>query len=600
MSDMKKEDMNLVFVGHVDHGKSTIIGRMLADTNSLPLGKLEQVKETCRRNSKPFEYAFLLDALKDEQAQGITIDSARCFFQTKKRNYIIIDAPGHIEFLKNMVTGASRAEAALLVIDAAEGVRENSKRHGYLLSMLGIKQITVLVNKMDLVDYSEEVFQKIREEYSSFLKQIKIEPNLFIPISGFEGDNVASLSDKMSWYSGQTVLDSLDAFQKEKAPVYQPFRMPVQDIYKFTRDGDNRRIVSGTISSGKIKAGDEVVFYPSGKRSKIKTLEIFNAALPECYSAGEAAGFTLEEQIYIKRGEMAVAAAEKQPQVTTRIQTNLFWLGRKSMIPTKTYYLKIGTEKVGVTIEKILRVLDASTLEEIQKDQIDRHDVAECILKTDRAVSFDLIEDIQETSRFVIIDDYEITGGGIITESLSDAQSWVREKVFVRESKWVKSEISSYQRSERYNQKSALIIITGEKDVGKKRLAKSLEKNLFLDGKIVYYLGIGSLLYGIDADLKDANQMNSREEHLRRLGELSNILLDCGVILILTAVELSKEEFDMINTSIEIDNTEIIWIGKNITTDIEYDLRFDYVENEQDYAGMIKERLQNRGIIFKP
>jgi bifunctional enzyme CysN/CysC len=182
-----REQMNIVIAGHVDHGKSTIIGRMLADTKSLPEGKLEQVKENCRLNSKPFEYAFLLDALKDEQSQGITIDAARVFFETKKRHYIIIDAPGHIEFLKNMITGASRAEAALLVIDAAEGVQENSRRHGYMLSMLGIKQVTVLVNKMDLVGYKQDTFESIVNEYTDFLHKINVEPASFIPVSGREG-----------------------------------------------------------------------------------------------------------------------------------------------------------------------------------------------------------------------------------------------------------------------------------------------------------------------------------------------------------------------------------------------------------------------------
>src|SRR5210317_1708801 len=175
----QKEDMNIVVVGHVDHGKSTVVGRMLSDTDSLPEGKLEQVKENCKRNSKPFEYAFLLDALKDEQAQGITIDTARVFFSTKTRDYIILDAPGHIEFLKNMVTGASRAEAALLVIDADEGVQENSRRHGYMISMLGIKQIAVVINKMDLVDYSKDVFDKIVTEYTAFLNEINIKPVTF-------------------------------------------------------------------------------------------------------------------------------------------------------------------------------------------------------------------------------------------------------------------------------------------------------------------------------------------------------------------------------------------------------------------------------------
>ena len=274
-----REQMNIVIAGHVDHGKSTIIGRMLADTKSLPEGKLAQVKENCRLNSKPFEYAFLLDALKDEQSQGITIDAARVFFQTKKRHYIIIDAPGHIEFLKNMITGASRAEAALLVIDAAEGVRENSRRHGYMLSMLGIKQVTVLVNKMDLVDYKQQVFDDIVSEYSDFLRKIDVKPDLFIPVSGREGDNVAGLSERTPWYTGSTVLDSLDVFEKEKAPVEKDFRMPVQDVYKFTGQGDDRRIIAGTVDSGTLHTGDEVVFYPSGKRSRVKTIEGFN--LPE-------------------------------------------------------------------------------------------------------------------------------------------------------------------------------------------------------------------------------------------------------------------------------------------------------------------------------
>ncbi len=264
-----RERMDIVIAGHVDHGKSTIIGRMLADTGSLPQGKLEQVKADCERNSKPFEYAFLLDALKDEQSQGITIDSARVFFKTARRDYIIIDAPGHIEFLKNMVTGASRAESALLVIDADEGVRENSRRHGYLISMIGIKQMAVAVNKMDLVDYSRERFESVVAEYRQFLEKMGMEVNTFIPVSGREGDNVAALSERMSWYGGPTVLETLDAFEKEPHPVEKPFRMPVQDVYKFTHGGDNRRIIVGTVDSGSINVGDEVIFYHSKKSSPV-------------------------------------------------------------------------------------------------------------------------------------------------------------------------------------------------------------------------------------------------------------------------------------------------------------------------------------------
>ncbi len=222
----EREQMNIVIVGHVDHGKSTVIGRLLADTDSLPEGKLEFVKEYCRRNSKPFEYAFLLDALKDEQAQGITIDAARCFFKTGKRDYIIIDAPGHIEFLKNMVTGASRAEAALLVIDAKEGIQENSKRHGHIVSMLGIKQVAVLVNKMDMVGFDKEVFDTIKAQFTEFLNGIKIRPVNFIPISAFHGDNIASKSGNTPWYEGPTVLEQLDGFSNKKKMQSKTFACP--------------------------------------------------------------------------------------------------------------------------------------------------------------------------------------------------------------------------------------------------------------------------------------------------------------------------------------------------------------------------------------
>src|SRR5690606_10094933 len=247
--------MDIVIVGHVDHGKSTVIGRLLADTNSLPEGKLESIREYCARNSRPFEFAFLLDALKDEQAQGITIDTARTFFKSDKRDYVIIDAPGHIEFLKNMVTGAARAEAAVLVIDAKEGIQENSKRHGYLLSMLGIKQIVVAVNKMDLVDYSRQAFEDIRDEYVAFLARIGATPRFFVPLAAFPGDNMVRASEKMPWYKGPDLLAAIDAFETAPSKDAQPFRMPVQDVYKFTAGGDDRRIPAGRGGAGTPRGG---------------------------------------------------------------------------------------------------------------------------------------------------------------------------------------------------------------------------------------------------------------------------------------------------------------------------------------------------------
>jgi bifunctional enzyme CysN/CysC len=403
------ERMHIVIGGHVDHGKSTIIGRLLADTGSLPTGKLEQVREACERNSRPFEYAFLLDALKDEQAQGITIDAARVFFKTALRDYIIIDAPGHIEFLKNLVTGASRAEAALLVIDAREGVQENSRRHGYMMSMLGLRHIAVVVNKMDLVGYDAAVFANIREEYRQFLLQIDVEPTSFIPVSGREGEGIAVRSTQMPWYDGPTVLEILDAFPTTPPPVEAPFRMPVQGVYKFTQRGDDRRIIAGTIESGAVHPGDDVIFYPSGKHGRIKSIEAFQRPQQARAEAAEAVGFTLDEQVFVTRGEMATRATEPRPKVTTLLRTNLFWLGREPFVPNRDYLLKLGTARVPMRLEQVHRVIDASDLgDQGDKQRVDRHEVAECTLKLNRALAFDLAEDNPITSKFVVVDGYEI------------------------------------------------------------------------------------------------------------------------------------------------------------------------------------------------
>jgi bifunctional enzyme CysN/CysC len=590
--------MNIVIVGHVDHGKSTVIGRMLADTHSLPDGKLEQVRAQCELNSKPFEYAFLLDALKDEQAQGITIDAARVFFKTSRRPYLILDAPGHIEFLKNMITGAARAEAALLVIDAAEGVQENSRRHGYMVSLLGVRQLAVLVNKMDLVDWDQAVFDRIRSEYGAFLDQVGIRPSAFIPVSGRDGDNIAGRSAHLDWYQGPTVVDALDAFRSEPAPVERPFRMPVQDVYKFTKQGDDRRIVSGTIDSGTVKVGDPVIFYPSGKKSRVKSIEAFNRPAQSRAEAGHAIGFTLNEQIYITRGEVATLETEPRPQVTTRLRVSLFWLGKSPMVKRKDYMLKLGTARVTARVEEILRVMDASTLDSTeQRAAIQRHDVAECVLKLDRAIACDLAEDIPTTSRFVIVDDFEIRGGGIVREALPDRQASVRDRVLLRNYKWEPSIIQPERRAEKYNQKAALILVTGEHESDRKGVAKAIEGKLFEDGKVVYFVGIGSVLYGVDADIE--RKPENRLEHMRRLAEVANLMLDAGMILIVAAAELTQEDLEVIKTAVQPDWIETIWAGDTITTDLAVDLQLPGGA-VPEAVDQLKAHLQDKGIIFRP
>jgi bifunctional enzyme CysN/CysC len=592
-----QDQMNIVIVGHVDHGKSTIIGRLLADTHSLPDGKLEAVRLNCERNSKPFEYAFLLDALKDEQSQGITIDAARVFFKTPNRHYIILDAPGHIEFLKNMITGAARAEAALLVIDAGEGVQENSRRHGYMLSMLGVKQVVVLINKMDLVNYSREVFENIQNEYSSFLEKTGIKAKAFIPVSGMEGDFIVSKNRaELGWYKGLSVVESLDSFHKESPDAKKPFRMYVQDIYKFTRFGDNRRIIAGSPVSGSLRTGEEVIFLPSGKKATVQAFESFNEEPPEELLPEMAGGFTLNEQLYITRGEVVVKTGEDHPIVGNKITTSVFWLGKEPMVEKKDYLMRLGTSRVIVRLEKINGIIDASNLSTQSKNIIERNDVADVVLSLKKPLVFDVASVSSLTSRFVIIDNYEITGGGIIREVTVDAHSEIKNSILLRKYKWEKSLISMAERGERYSQRPTLVILTGEKGVDKKGLARELEQRLFQEGRVVYYLGIGNIKYGVDADIAD---FEKGVEHVRRLAEVANIILDLGAILIITATGLMQEDLDIIKASVNADQIETVWMGDNIVSDIQYDLHIGSDDlSSTDCVTIIKNNLQDKGLIF--
>jgi len=535
-----REQMNVVVVGHVDHGKSTLIGRLLADTGALPEGKLEQIQEFCRRNARPFEYAFLLDALKDEQAQGITIDSARCFFRSAQRDYIIIDAPGHVEFLKNMVSGAARAEAALLVIDAHEGIRENSRRHGTMLSMLGVRQVVVLVNKMDLVGYDLGVFGAIEREYTAFLGRVGLEPAGFVPICARDGVNI---STRAPWYEGLTVLEQLDAFPKERGRAAQPFRLPVQDIYKFTAGGDERRIIAGTVETGTLALGDAVVAYPSGKRSVIRSIEAFNRPPQHQVAAGEATGFTLNEELYLRPGELLCRADDAPPAVSTRLRVNIFWMGKAPLRAGRPYKLKLAAARVAVQLAELRSVMDASDLSSSRgKTQVERHDVAECVLETAKPVAFDLASELPVTGRFVIVDNYEIAGGGIVLQALGDERRVLEAHVSQREAAWESGAVALHEREARQRHRAKLVVAIGPDEAALRELGCALERRLFDAGHAAYYLGLSNLERGIDAGVFDG--FERRDERVRRLGELARILTASGQIVITVLPEADQADLE--------------------------------------------------------
>ena len=522
-----RDQLSVVMVGHVDHGKSTVIGRLLADTCSLPEGKLESIKEFCRRNSRPFEYAFLLDALKDEQALGITIDSARCFFKTSERDYILIDAPGHVEFLKNMITGASRADAAVLVIDVQEGVQENSLRHGYLLSLLGIKQLVVAINKMDLVDRRLDAYEKVKSEYGAFLDRIGVQPTAYVPVCAREGENIAV---RTGWYHGPTVLDCLNSFKKEDELHQSPFRLPVQDIYKFTAEADDRRIVVGTVQSGTLRPGEKVTFFPSNKTSRVSSFERFNGEGLAEIAPSQAVGLTLEDELYLRPGEILCKTGDRAPHVATRFRTTLFWLGRSPLIRNKRYKMKLNSAHATAELTEVRQVLDASAFYAAKKDCVDRHDVAECVFETTKPVAFDLASELETTARFVIVDQFEIAGAGIILEALPGRHVVLQDHILHREQAWEGGKVPVASREAQYRHKSKFIAIIGSSDPICRALGIALEKTLFERDFKTYYLGPASLKTGLDSDM--SGSFGGWDETIRRLGELARIMTDSGQIFV--------------------------------------------------------------------
>jgi len=535
------EQLKIVIVGHVDHGKSTLIGRLLYDTGSLPEGKHEQLQAVARRRGAPFEWANLMDALQAERDQNVTIDTAQIWFRTQKRQYVIIDAPGHEEFLKNMVTGAARADAALLLIDAHEGVQENSRRHGYLLSLLGIRQVVVLVNKMDLEQYRQGRFEQIASEYRAFMRSAEIEPSRFIPISARDGDNLASRSPHMPWWQGPTVLEALDDLSASSLPKDKPLRFPVQDVYRF----DRRRILAGRVELGTIKVGDRLLFSPGSKTSTVKSIERWNAPPRDSASAGESIGLTLTEQIFVQRG--AIAAAEGSPPYElTLFKARVFWLGRQPLARGKRYKLKLATQEAECEVASIERIIDASTLATILRTgkapQIERHEVGELTIRTHRPVSFDAAEEIVQTGRFVIVDGYDVAGGGIVLADnyprrTGDA-SHKSANIY-----WNQGKVTAEQRGERNSHPGCVIWLTGLSGSGKSTIAIELERELFNQGRHAYVLDGDNLRHGLCSDLGFSHA--DRKENIRRAGEVARLFADAGIICITAFISPYRSDRDL-------------------------------------------------------
>ena len=531
--------INLVIAGHVDHGKSTLIGRLLHDTDSLTEGKMAAVKAMSERRGMPLEYAFLLDALQAERDQGITIDTTQVLFNSKKRSYLIIDAPGHKEFLKNMISGAAQADAGVVVIDVEEGIQEQSRRHCYLLRLLGLKEIIIVVNKMDLIEYSQRKFNHLKKQIVEYLSEIDLACKAVVPISARDGQGLIDLSEKMPWYTGANFIDTLDQLPEANSTNDLPTRLPIQDVYKF----DERRIIAGRIESGTLKIGDELLFTPSNKRAAIESFEVWNAKDKKTKAiAGESVGIILNEEIFIERGHIASLSTDA-PIETNVFRGKVFWIGNKPIIAGDRLKVKIGTAEHISEVQSIENKIDLSSLEAIDVDLLEKNDIGEVIFRTKSTVALDPFEKNHRTGRFVLINEYETVGGGIVSMQGYADQRGLYD-VTSKNIMAVSSRVDISARVANNGHKGGIIWLTGLSGAGKSTIAIEAEHQLFLKGYQVNVLDGDNIRFGLSADLGFSPE--DRTENIRRIGEVAKLFAEAGILVITAFISPYKQDRDRI------------------------------------------------------
>ena len=524
-----RPQVRIVIVGHVDHGKSTLVGRLLHETGSLPEGKLEMLKAVSARRGMPFEWSFLLDALQTERDQGITIDTTQIRFRTGSRDIVLIDAPGHAEFLRNMITGASQADGAVLIIDALEGVRDQTRRHGYLLHLLGIRQVAIVVNKMDRVDFSAARFEEIGKEISAHLNELGVRPTAIIPISARDGDGVAERTDRIGWYGGPTVVEALDALEPARPLELLPLRLPVQAIYKF----DDRRIVAGRIESGSLASGDEIVIMPAGKIAKIRSVESWPVTpVKGRQSAGRSVGITLDRELFIERGDV-IAHVGKAPADTRRLRARIFWLHDKPLAKGEQILVRLGTREARATVIAIEKAVDPGALSSVETSAIARNHVGEIEIALSEPIAANPASDNPRTGRLVIEVNGRIAGGGLVL-SIEAGRRGAVDIVPVE------SALGAGERAARYRHNGAVVWLTGLPGAGKSTLARALERRLFTRGGSPLLLDGDTLRAGLNGDL--GFKAEDRTENIRRLAEVATHLARNGHIAIVAAVSPSQDD----------------------------------------------------------
>jgi bifunctional enzyme CysN/CysC len=532
--------LRFITCGSVDDGKSTLIGRLLYDSNMLLTGQLPALDADSKKNGaqgEAIDFAQQVDGLVAEREQGITIDVAYRFFSTERREFIVADTPGHEQYTRNMVIGASTADAAVLLVDARKGILTQTRRHSFLMALIGIRHLVVAVNKMDLVAYSEQVFNRICEQYRDVARQLELDEITFIPLSALQGDNIIAPSDNTPWYHGTTLLGYLETVEVDEARLQRaPFRLPVQWV---NRPNQGFRGVAGTVASGVIRPGEAIRVQPSGKISRVATIYTRDGELDEAV-AGQSVTLTLSDELDISRGDL-IAAFDQPAQTAAQFETTLVWMHEEPLLPGRPYRMKIGTRTLSATVTDIKYQVNVNTLEDTAAKKLALNGIGVCTLSLDRAIPFDPYRENRDTGGFILIDrmSHDTVAAGMIHFALRRSQNIHLQPLDVDKS----------ARAAAKQQRPCLLWFTGLSGAGKSTIANLVEKKLHAMGHHTYLLDGDNVRHGLNRDLgfTDAD----RVENIRRVAEVAKLMVDAGLIVLSAFISPFRSERAMARAMME-------------------------------------------------
>lgn len=535
-----KSLLRFITCGSVDDGKSTLIGRLLFESKMLFEDQLAAVEADSRKfgtQGDELDLALLVDGLAAEREQGITIDVAYRFFSTDKRKFIVADTPGHEQYTRNMITGASTADAAIMMIDARKGLLPQTRRHSYLVSLLGIRHIAVAINKMDLVDYSEAAYNSIVQDYRELAEHLGLKSVTFIPMSAFKGENITEASAKMPWYSGPALMDFLEnAEVDEDAHLNSPLRLQVQWV---NRPNLDFRGFTGTVASGKVRPGDRIRVQPSGHESTIARIVTMDGDLDEAI-VGQSITLTMTDEIDISRGDV-ISTVAAPAEIADQFECTVNWMHEEALLPGRPYLMKIGTRTVTATITDIKYQVNVNTRQHMAAKTLELNDIGVCNISLDRAIAFDPYQQNRDMGSFILIDrmSNNTIGAGMINFALRRAHNIHMQPV----------DVDKNARARLKGQKSALLWFTGLSGAGKSSIANAVEKRLHAMGHHTYLLDGDNVRHGLNKDLgfTDAD----RVENIRRIAQVSKLMVDAGLIVLSAFISPFRSEREMARNMVE-------------------------------------------------